>query len=100
MRPDGLRYTRSAAAGAAPGGAAPHNVSQLVFDAEEGRYVGRRLIVSASALMRRIRERTVARLQPGVDPAVAAEAAWAEALDEDGWRLDDEGVVPRPGAPA
>ena len=73
---------------------------QLVFDAEEGRYVGQRLIVSASALMRRIRERTAAYLQPGVDPAAAAEAAWAEALDEDGWRLEDEGVRLRSDAPA
>jgi len=68
---------------------------QLTYDADEGRYVGQRWYVTASALMRRIRERTAARLQPGVDPAVAAEAAWGEALDEDAWQLSDDGVSRR-----
>jgi len=68
-------------------------MARLQFDGDSGRYVGPRLIVTGSAVSRRIRERTEAQIQAGVDPVDAAEEAWNAALDEASWRASDAGVT-------
>lgn len=71
-------------------------MARLQFDGDSGRYVGPRLIVTGSAVTRRIRERTEAQIQAGVDPVDAAEEAWNAALDEASWRPAEDGVTVRP----
>jgi hypothetical protein len=71
-------------------------MTRLQFDGDSGRYVGACLIVTGSAVSRRIRECTDARVQQGVDPVDAAEEAWNAALDEANWRAGEDGVTIRP----
>jgi hypothetical protein len=68
-------------------------MARLQFDGESGRYIGPRLIVTGSAVSRRIRERTEVQIHAGADPVDAAEAAWNAALDEANWRAGDDGVT-------
>lgn len=71
-------------------------MTRLQFDGDSGWYIGTRLSVAGSAMSRRIREGTDARIQRGVDPVDAAEEAWNAALDEASWHAGDDGVAVRP----
>jgi hypothetical protein len=75
-------------------------MARLQFDGDSGRYRGARLEVAGSAVLHRIRQRTEALVQQGVDPVDAAEEAWHTALDEGSWSAGQEGVLVRPCAPS
>jgi hypothetical protein len=71
-------------------------MARLQFDGNSGSYVGAGLVVTGSAVSRRISQLTAAQIEQGVDPVDAAEEAWNAALDEATWSADEEGVTIRP----
>lgn len=74
-------------------------MARLQFDGDSGRYLGSCLEVAGSVMSRRIRQRTDALIQRGVDPVDAAEEAWNDALQEAAWSAGQDGVTIRSRAP-
>ena len=74
-------------------------MARLRYDGDAGWYVGQRLQVRETAMLRRIRQFADANMRQGANAVEAAEAAWQAALDEAAWRPDQEGVelLERPG---
>ena len=67
-------------------------MARLRYDGDAGCYIGRRIRIPETAMLRRIRRLTDANLEHGANAVEAAEAAWQAALDEAAWRPEEDGV--------